>query len=158
VTTSTALKRMLSVAILASAALLGCSATTRISDSWANPLRQHLDSDWVQLPPSDLQAVSREQRARASDVLETREWLAISANYAQVLTGESPRAGRVAYLLRGLCIGCGSGRFNVHRRETQLYVHHSGLAARQTPTTKWPVVVWLDEYPTQLFVEASAAR
>ena len=80
----------------------------------------------------------------------------LSPTQAERLTGATRKSGKIPYLLRGLCIGCSKGDFMLLRRGTEFAVHYAGAVILDKRVRQWPVVAWLDQAPTQLYVSCSA--
>src|SRR5690349_3104443 len=107
-------------AVAWSAALLlaatGCSTPLTKRDSWMTNDSRNDDSSWTSLSPTRFQSVLPSKRAAAAQRLEHSQWLRLSPDEAGDLTGSLPRESTTPYLLRALCLGCGTGHFTVYTR------------------------------------------
>ena len=148
--------RLLRSALLATL-VLACKGTQPIgADPWLNDAPGLFGAGWVRVSPQDIEPVWPAERLGAAERLETQPWLVISPTQAERLTGATRKSGKIPYLLRGLCIGCSKGDFMLLRRGTEFAVHYAGAVILDKRVRQWPVVAWLDQAPTQLYVSCSA--
>jgi hypothetical protein len=127
-------------------------------DPWLKESPGLFASGWVRASQEDIWPVLPEERFSATQSLQTQQWLVISPTQAERLTRARPKPGKVPYLLRGLCIGCSKGDFILLQRGTEFAVYYGGAAILDTRVRQWPVVAWLDQAPTQLYVSCSVTR
>jgi hypothetical protein len=128
-----------------------------IHDEWRRPVPQDLGD---RLYRSDEKAVFPVvSGAREGEVsrLASTPFVRLFPREAEDLVGHRLSEGDY-FLIRGVCIGCGTGSFKVHSDGENVLVSHVSLAGRRVRPTLWPVVVSLDEPPGQVFVEYSAAE
>jgi hypothetical protein len=154
--------RSLRLALLATL-VLACKGAQPIGeDPWLKrPPNDLFASGWVRAPWKDVWPVEPEELGSALQSLQTQEWLPILATQAERLTRQAerlhvPRVGKAPYLLRGPCVACNRAKsdFTLWQRGTEFAVNHYGVSfvLVRGPLRQWPVVAWLDQAPTQLYV------
>jgi hypothetical protein len=101
--------------------------------------------------------VAIDQRVRAAERLETVPFIRLPREEAESLA-EKPLDSDHYVLIRGLCLGCGTGSFRAYFDGRNILVDHRSLARKGTLPTRWPVIVRLENDPEEVFVECGAAR
>jgi hypothetical protein len=125
-------------------------------DEWLRVAPRQLFAEATLVAAADVRPVAETQLSYASLRLGTVPAVVLSEADAVQLIGSpvEPVAGYV--LVRGLCVGCGTGKFYVYGNDSYLIVSHVSLASAGTPATRWPVVLKLAELPADVYVQYSA--
>jgi hypothetical protein len=144
--------------LVLTAVMAGCVAGRPLSfDVWANPAPRQ---EAVALSKAGKKAVfpvASDQRARAVEKLAAVPFVRLSKEEAESLAGK-PLDGDHYFLIRGLCLGCGTGSFKAYFDGSNVLVDHRSLAGKKTLPTRWPVIAALENKPEEVFVECGAAR
>jgi hypothetical protein len=141
-------------------AILVASCAPRASilkDDWFRAAPDGPTADLTKVDERDIHPVTEAKLEAAKRKLETISVAPISASEAEELVN-SELDGSSFFLIRGLCLGCGTGLFSAYSNGRSVLIDHVSLAGRGTPATRWPVVVRLDRIPSEVFVQCHAIR
>lgn len=138
----------------------GCTTTntTHGRHVWERRAPRGLYATVAEVAPTRVRPVAAAKRAEASERLKDADAVHVSESDAMALAGGSAEVTGDYVLVRGLCVGCGTGKFWVYENEEVLIVDDFGLAHRRTPATKWPILVKRTEMPRDVFISAGAAQ
>ena len=107
---------------------------------------------WAEVKPSAHSAAERHLAAVDFVRVSREEATDYATTPLQVGDGDQ------CYLLRGLYLNRGTGRFSVGCDGRNLYVHHGSLGRRAVPMKRQPLLVALPEAPEQVYVDVSMAE
>jgi hypothetical protein len=99
--------------------------------------------------------VSKAKEADAESRLASRPVVELSAQEAETFTDHTlqSREGTKSYLMRGVYLNWGTGRFSVSRlADNDILVLHGCLGRSTVPMKRRAVVVQLDEAPREIYV------
>ena len=148
-----------SAAALSIAIIVGCAPEPR--DLWFNEgPRFYHETSANAIPDDSLVAVSERERSAAEKQLIRSPIVEISTNLATLyLDQKAPRNVKGnPYLVRGLYYQMGTGAFKACYADHSLYVFHSSLDPSKSTAKKWPLVIWLETKPTNVFITCEKAR
>jgi hypothetical protein len=146
--------------LLTAAALFALSCTsTRIEphDEWARPAPKDLASRLYKSQERSARPVAPGSRESSITRLRPNPLVRLSLKEAEDLAGQALSEGNY-FLLRGLCVGCGTGYFKVYSDGENVLVSHFSLAKPGRRPTQWPVIANLERNPDQVFVECGFAE
>lgn len=145
--------------VLALAILISGCVTGRLRsfDVWVHPAPRQMAAALSRAEERIVFPVARDQRVRAAERLEAVPFIRLSREEAGSLAGK-PLGGGHLFLIRGLCLGCGTGSFRVYFDGSNILVDHRSLARKGTLPTRWPVIALLENDPEEVFVECGGAR
>lgn len=137
---------------------LSCASRSSVaSDSWVRNAPGELISTARRVSNEDVHVVAQDQLASAEGRLQEMSFVALSAEEAERLA-EADLTGEGFFLVRGICLGCGTGRFNVYFDGRRVAVDHVSLARATAEPTRWPIIVKLHAVPTEVYVQYHFAR
>lgn len=146
--------------IVLAAVLVGCAdhrAATN-NDAWFKAPDQRTsarDAQGVKLVEVRTSAISgAEQRLSAADVVR------ISPDEVPHYASEPLKLGQhdECYLVRGLCLNRGTGRFTATFDGRDLYIHHGSMGHHAVPMQRQPLLVALPKTPEHVYVTVSMAE
>ena len=135
-----------------------CASHARTEHEWFKPAPSTLFSQTTLLPETSVRPVHKLKIPNASRRLQSAAAVVISSAEASDLLSLNVDAESRYLLVRGVCIGCGTGRFSVYVNADNVIVDHLSLAPRGTPPQAWPIIVELTGVPKEVFVQYSAAQ
>ncbi len=142
--------------------VLGCDRseqrTWSSKDSWFHPPDEPSRfQEAKRLPDADIAEVAPDRIAAAEGQLRDVACVEISAHRATELTGRStsPPAGRILFLVRGVYLNRGTGKFMVFQVGSALLVAHGSLGHSAVPMQRQPLVVTLSRKPDIVYVSCS---
>jgi hypothetical protein len=136
---------------------VGCATTRPADEAWHRPAPRELGDRLYRSDKTAVFPVSASAREGAVSRLASTPFVKISPREAEDLVGHPLGEGDY-YLIRGVCIGCGTGSFSAHSDGENVVISHVSLAGRRVRPTRWPVVMSLEKSPGQVFVDYSAAE
>ncbi len=128
----------------------------KASDAWY--LRPKSNFDWNELKPQISYRVKSAFISAYINDLKTVRFKKIGWAEAQMIVGngmETPK-GYFPYVMRGLMLNDGAGRFRILQKAGSIWVFHGGMGSSNS-WIKQPVVVILRKPPTQVYTTASTA-
>jgi hypothetical protein len=136
------------------AVLMSCTHARKgaTDDPWLRRAPEGLVSSATRIPKQDVLPVIASQLPSAIARLEQVPFVEITGAEAGQLTAGRVGDGRF-YLMRGLCLGCGTGRFVVYFDGRYVAVDHVSLARKRRNPTRWPVIVRLDTAPETAYAQ-----
>jgi hypothetical protein len=145
-------------AVILAILVVSCAPRASIlKDEWFHGAPDGSTANLPQVDARDVHPVTEAKLESAKLKLDTIPVVPISVSEAEDLV-DSKLDGGGFFLIRGLCLGCGTGSFNVYSNGRSVLIDHLSLAGRGTPATRWPVVVRLDSMPTEVYVQCHAIR
>ena len=141
-------------------AMVSCAAVSTASSDheWLRPAPPALVGTLAKIPDSDFLPVSEAQRDHAIELLAEVSAVAVSETEARELAEPDTKITEGYVLVRGLCIGCGTGQFDVYGDRGVIVVDSIGLASRKARPLAWPVLVKLAAVPESVYVQCSAVE
>jgi hypothetical protein len=147
------------ILILTVVLLYGCGTSARMwtsIDTWFREAPVISEPPWKKVPQDQLYSVLPDKREEAIALLASQSAVVVPLQDAERFSGTPLRLSKY-YLVRGLCLACGNtGGFLVYRNGPRISVVHHSLASRALPMTRWPVIVSLDTFPFEVYVEVTA--
>jgi hypothetical protein len=145
--------------VLAFAILIAGCATgrPRSFDVWVHPAPRRMAAALSRAEERVVFPVAIDQRVRAAEGLEAAPFIRLSREEAGSLAGK-PLDSDHYFLIRGVCLGCGTGSFRAYFDGRNILVDHRSLARKGTLPTRWRVFADLENDPEEVFVECGAAR
>ena len=138
--------------------LIGCTAAKGRRDEWIRPIPGQLAAEILSAANQvAVTPVASEKRASAAEVLAKSSSVELSLIEAESLTGKTLEAGHY-FLIRGVCLGCGTGSFKAYCDGRNILIDHHSLARSGVSPTRWPVIARIESPPEEIFVECAAAR
>jgi hypothetical protein len=145
--------------------LLGC-AETQTRNSWSSrDAWFHPPAEWSRfpdpyshrLPDSDVVEVRPDRMAAAEGQLRDVACVEVSSQRAAELTGHpmEPRAGSSLFLVRGVYLNRGTGKFMVVPVGRELLVEHGSLGHSAVPMKRQALIVRLPQKPEVVYVSCS---
>jgi hypothetical protein len=133
--------------------LMGC-------DSWYRPPQVRTRGDERPLPDTDVHEVITEKISLAEQELEEVACVEISDESASALAGQSVERelGKDLYLVRGVYLNRGTGRFTVTLVGSDLLVHNGSLGHSAVDMKRQALIVSLPHKPNQVFVSCNQAE
>ena len=127
-------------------------------DSWFRP-----PANWngfrqaPRLPDSDILEVAPGGAAAAVEQLRNAACLEISAEQAAEIAGRKTLSAGDGkwYLVRGVCLNRGTGKFTVVEVGSELLVEHGSLGHSAVPMKRQPLIVRLQRKPETVYVSCS---
>jgi hypothetical protein len=142
----------------------GCNCGHRAAsttDSWYNP-PEAIVRFWSadKLADSEVLVVTPDKLAQAEELLRDSACIGVSNDRARELTGQrvDGPASKTLFLVRGLQLNPGTGKFMVIPLGHELLVHHGSLGGSAVPMKRQPLLVRLSEKPDAVYVSCSMAR
>ena len=129
-----------------------------VTHEWSRPAPRHLFHGVSRVAAADILPVVDSKLGEASQRLQTDAALRLSPADASRMAGFPLDPDAEYVLVRGLCSGCGTGKFSVYAHADYLIVSHLSLGLRGTPPRAWPVVVKVGQVPTDVYVQYSVAQ
>lgn len=135
----------------------GCAHRQQnLEDGWFRRATRQMFEAAAPVSSEKVHPVTNSKLSEASRLLEHVAAVSISDTTAADLANARFDPSGVYVLVRGLCAGCGTGKFYVFMSDEYLIVDHLALASRETPATRWPVVLELTDVPSDVYVQYSA--
>lgn len=144
---------------------LGCITDRRAAssvDSWINPLPLLMEEvNETPLARSQFCPVSESKESEAESRLDGHEVVQVTEDDAAMLTnhGLQPVSGTKPFLVRGLYLNWGTGRFEVRvLRDHDVYVFHGCLGKHAVPMKRRALVLRLEHVPRHVYVDCGMAE
>ena len=142
--------------------LIGCddNKAWRTSDSWYRPPQIRPRGDEHPLPNTAVHEVISAKISLAEQKLAEVSCIEISDESASAFAGRSieREEGKDLYLLRGVCLNRGTGKFRITLVGRDLLVHHGSLGRSAVDMKRQPLIVSLRQKLDQVFVSCSLAE
>jgi hypothetical protein len=135
-----------------------CAHQTVSDHAWYRPDPKQALAALTRLPSTDVFPVAEKKIGDAAERL--RETAAIRITHADVteLLGRPLSTDADHVLVRGLCVGCGTGAFYVYVGDDRVIVDNVSLAPRNAVPRPWPLVVKLSYVPRDVYIQYSSAE
>jgi len=146
---------LLTVSALAAVGAGGDSPWTH-RDSWYTgfPEGESPFQSWAPVSPDRYFPVDTDASAEAEGLLRDVSFALVSAEQASRFGSAraSSPVGRQPYLLRGVLLNEQTGGFSLYSSGNRLLVSHDSLGQSPLPMRRRPLVAYLSEPPSELFV------
>ena len=141
--------------------LLGCAGSHRAwttADSWYHAT-QDTSRFWQadRLPDADVMQVAPDKMAEAQKQLREAACVGLSSQRASELVGQRVESvsGKRLFLVRGVYLNRGTGRFMVVPVGSELMVEHGSLGHSPVPMKRQALIVRLSQKPETVYVTCS---
>lgn len=153
---------LLLLGLLASCSSQGGRAAWTEEDEWytGSPQGEEPYWSWPKVDSSQIHEVVESQHPEAEALLQDVSILELAPEQAtRFIDKPLPDVpGTKPYLVRGLYLNRGTGRFMVYTSGDQLAVHHGSLGKRAVPMKRQALVLQLEQGPKEVFVFCSMAE
>jgi hypothetical protein len=144
------------------ASMIGCDdgRASRTVDPWYREPGDRLILQRNVVPGANVHEVAADKVVDAEEALRDLSCIELSEERAADFAGQSVAVieGKSYFLVRGVCMNCGTGRFEVAMVDGNLLVHHGTLGHSASGMKRRPLIVLLPHKPSEVYVSCSIAE
>ena len=130
-------------------------------DAWYHPLPEGTSlAEWQQLDRERVHEVTAAGLSETEGLLQDVPLVELTREQAASLiaTPLADLPGTKPFLVRGLLLNRSTGGFAVYVLEDQVVVYHRSLGGGSSTISRQPLVLQLEQAPTQVYVAVSMAK